>query len=211
MLQIPLNCPHCGKANIACDAYSVVAFGDDHWNCFCICGGCGEPVIVRLYYHSTTGDSHGVLERPWYMLEMNGAKVCFILPEPRKVCSVDGLPIDVKTTFDKACTDYNEQRYEQACMLFRKTLEKTTKDMLKEKADGQNLNNRINMLAADGKLAGYLAEWAHTLRDAGNDFVHNSDPTSSDAADMETLTRMILMSVYTLPEMVEARKKAKAE
>jgi hypothetical protein len=53
-----------------------------------------------------------------------------------------------------------------------------------------------------------LAEWAHEIREVGNDAVHKSTPFSEkDAKDIAKFTEIFLMYVFTLPGMLAERRK----
>ncbi len=127
-----------------------------------------------------------------------------VWPEPTVSNKVEHLPEGVKTTFEKARWQYNGQHYEEACLMFRKTLDIATKDLLQDEAG--TLYARIKRLASDGKIPADLADFAHTLRELGNEFTHASEPTSREAADVETATRLFLMYTYTLPTMLKNRR-----
>lgn len=142
-------------------------------------------------------------------IERHGLQLVDYYPKPPTADDVANLPPEIRTIFDKARTDFNAARLEQACMMLRKVLDKATMFLLGDEGKGQTLNNRIDMLKSRGLLTADLAAWAHTIRSSGNDFVHDAAPTQSDADDMELLTRMFLIYTFSLPAMLAARVQAK--
>lgn len=212
MAQVPIDCPYCGTENVGSTALCETKAKDGVWRLFCVCNKCGETAIAKIVF--SKGSVREFLDRvSWDQCVQNGMRLIGIFPKPDQVEKIDFLPAAIEEKFEKARADYNagQKRYEQACMMFRKTLDLATKEMLGKESEGQSLNNRIDMLAARGRLTNDLAQWAHTIQYSGNDFVHESTPTKDEADDMELLTRLFLLYVYTLPAMLEERKKSKEQ
>ena len=90
--------------------------------------------------------------------------------------------------------------------MFRKTLDTTTQQLdatLKPK----KLSQRIEALAASHAITPDMKEWAHEIRDVGNDAVHDEIPfTEEEAKDLHAFTELFLTYVYTLPGMLAARR-----
>ncbi len=219
MADLGFDCPHCAKQSIGFSGTFESQVSDPSvWLTVWSCNNCQEAIIVKFAFPGDPDIPLTGPKTPLSLIREHGCraltknlKLLDVSPKPPTSTLVDSLPESVEEAFEKARTDYDAQRYHQACVMFRMTLDRATRDLLGDEAKSQNLNNRINLLAAQGRLTDDLAKWAHELRDAGNDFVHEKTPTPSDAADMETLTRLFLMYVYMLPAMLEERKRTREE
>jgi hypothetical protein len=97
---------------------------------------------------------------------------------------------------------------------FRKALDISTKDLIRnlklpneDKLLKKNLNDRIKVLLENGRLTQDLADWAHILREEGNDAAHEEEPYSNEEADtLHEFCKVYLLYVYSLPGMIKARK-----
>lgn len=113
----------------------------------------------------------------------------------------DHLPAPVAKAF-KEGSDILGKSPSGACAQFRKALELGLKDKSPE-IDAWKLERRIEKMAQEGLLTEALKDWAHKLRLDGNGAVHDLEDISRDAAkEMESLTRFVLMYLFTLPESV---------
>lgn len=205
MANIQYDCPHCGTRRAGFVYISEYSLSESENVVFCKCPICRNGLILNML-NSTGLTISKVLGQidPSIIGQYLSVKISY--PKPVSSKLPEGIPDACKSSYEKALTDFDEKRYEQACMLFRKTLDLATKQMLGEEAKNKTLNDRIKSLAASGKLTQDLASWAHEIRSAGNDFVHEDDPTEKDALDMELLTRLLMMYVYSLPKMLNERK-----
>jgi hypothetical protein len=52
-----------------------------------------------------------------------------------------------------------------------------------------------------------MREWAHQIRELGNDAAHDEDPfTEHEAQTLQAFTELFLTYSFTLPGMIAARK-----
>jgi hypothetical protein len=90
-------------------------------------------------------------------------------------------------------------------MMARKALESSTSTLDPSFTRDDKLFKRINNLAAAHKITPGLQEWAHAIRDTGNDAAHD-DFTEEQAKEICAFTKTFLEFVFTLPGKLAARK-----
>ena len=89
-------------------------------------------------------------------------------------------------------------------MAYRRSLELALKDIDAELKG--TLEKRIDKLAEKGRLTVDLAEWAHSVRELGNEATHDTpEPPKEDVDDLAAFTRIVLEYLYTMPAKVRAR------
>lgn len=136
-------------------------------------------------------------------------------PKPPKSRIVDNLPEMIETIFGEALLTFDEmgktgKRADQAIFAFRKTIERALLIKFPE-MQGKSLYEMIDRLKSEGKITPELASWAHKIRTIGNASVHeivDRETEIAEAKDMEVFTRMLLIYIFTLPQMLENRKVA---
>ena len=78
-------------------------------------------------------------------------------------------------------------------------------------AKGKNLRDEIDSLAASGLLPPIMKEWAHELRELGNDSAHPdpADPPTdpADARDIVQFLEYLLEYLYSLPHQIDEFRK----
>jgi hypothetical protein len=91
-----------------------------------------------------------------------------------------------------------------AGMAYRRVLELAVQDKGPELKG--TLEKRINKLAAENVLTPAIAEWAHSIRDLGNEAAHDDAvPSEEDIVDLAAFTRVVLEYLYTMPAKVARR------
>jgi len=77
--------------------------------------------------------------------------------------------------------------------------------------DGNIENNQyfrtIKSLESDGLITGDLKDWAHIIREDGNESAHEEEPVTREfAEEIISFTELFLLYVFTMPGMVKAKK-----
>lgn len=76
-----------------------------------------------------------------------------------------------------------------------------------QSAQGRTLKDEINDLASKSVLPSVMAEWAHEVRELGNDSAHpkpGQAPTDQkDAKDIVKFLEFFLEYTYSLPERIK--------
>jgi hypothetical protein len=82
-----------------------------------------------------------------------------------------------------------------------------------KKAQGNTLKDEINCLASKGILPPIIQDWAHEVRELGNDSAHpkpDQPATNSiDARDIVQFLDYLLEYLYTLPFQIEQYRQRK--
>jgi hypothetical protein len=69
------------------------------------------------------------------------------------------------------------------------------------------LQQRIDHLPAELSITPAMKEWAHQIRELGNDAAHEEDPfTEDEARALHAFSELFLTYTFTLPGMFAARK-----
>ncbi len=91
--------------------------------------------------------------------------------------------------------------------MFRKSLDVALKRIHPE-GKGM-LQKRIDALPQELGITPAMKEWAHEIRDLGNDAAHEEEPFSeAEARSLHAFTEMFLTYAFTLPGMLKERKTA---
>ena len=79
--------------------------------------------------------------------------------------------------------------------------------MRREKAKGNNLKQEIDDLAGQGKLPPIVREWAHDVRELGNEVAHPEPGakgvSEKDARDVVRFLRVLLNLLLDMPEDIK--------
>jgi hypothetical protein len=82
-----------------------------------------------------------------------------------------------------------------------------------KKAKGKNLKEEIDDLAARGLILPVMQEWAHEVRELGNESTHPKPGTKGtsqgDAKDVVEFLSFLMTVMYTLPKQIADYRKRK--
>lgn len=205
-LTLVHDCPHCRANNIGFE-YVHTAFKEPRYqvylfSAFYLCTSCCKPIAVVL---QTSGISLNIQNLDGGLRERYGAYIQGIFPKPVPSSTPNHCPGNIGNIFIQAEEALARDHFDSSLAMDRRALELMCKNIAPE-AKG-NLFDRIEYLADKHLITPALKEWAHQLRQYGNDAVHEIDsPPEEDARAMHELTRFILTYIYTLPEQVRLAK-----
>jgi len=118
------------------------------------------------------------------------------------------VPKSVAIAFKQAVESRKSGHYDAAGAMYRKALDVALKNI--DPAVKGLLRDRIDKLAAANKLTPSLKDWAHEIRLDGNEASHEEDPfTKPEAEEMHAFMELVLTYLFTLPEQVKLRGRAK--
>lgn len=158
------------------------------------CGSCASFVQVVW---SASHDAHDFRVQPW----------------PLKYSKApEHYPVDIGRFWLQAKKNLTDQSWDAAAVMARSALQLALRA---HEAKGANLKQEIDDLATKGLLPSLMQEWAHNVRELGNDSAHpkpDQPPTTAkDAADIVGFLDFLLQYLYTLPKKIgdyRARKTA---
>lgn len=165
------------------------------------CGNCHGGYFARIVFlnghrpHDFSGD----IERA------SGLGVIEEYPKPQSIEAPQYLPDNLQSFFVQAAHGLNDGNLDASAMMSRKVLEVAVKRL--NPSGSGNLYRRIEKLHELGLITDDLKDWAHIIRDDGNEAAHEEEPVSSDFADeLLSFTELFLMYTFTMPEMVKSKK-----
>lgn len=196
--------------------------GESEQTGFDTCGHCG---IRRVYFEAHVDHEPEHPREGWYytyalgvcagcrhasMLVYRSHKRHDDEPKPYAIypssdVAPQHVPDRVRRLYNEA-TETQGISLEGAGMLFRKTLEASL-----HTDDRMNLIARIKRAAKNQIITPAMEEWAHHIRVVGNAAAHEiEDFTSDEIAELQEFTRLFLMYLFTLPQMMKDAKARRA-
>jgi hypothetical protein len=135
-----------------------------------------------------------------------GWKIEKFWPEPPGPVIPELLPPEVERIYLQGERNFPTEGNEEAAgTMYRKALDIGLKII--DPAVTGTLKARIAALVGQNKLTPSLGEWADQIRLLGNDTAHEIDqPTREELAALRNFSDLVLRYLFTLPEMVKARK-----
>lgn len=212
MLQIPLDCPYCKKKDVAFTLCYVRPTQKIAYNgltrivSLVVCNHCGggvvghsahEPSVAMVLAQNATANVRQI-DDLGYGLEW--------LPEPPKPDIPDHTPPEVLPSLLEAEKLFllGDDFARSAGNAYRSAVEAALSLKDTESKD-KNLNWRINRLVKDGVLTVEMGDFAHHIRQLGNDASHSLlDFTPQDLVQLRLFTKMLIMYLFTLPGMIPA-------
>lgn len=205
MGAITRNCPHCHSSNAMFSSFSD--FKDPNsvspqvyltaFQCVSCHGGyftkseftAGHPP------HAHSGDID----------QASGIKIINEYPEPIAIEAPQYLPDNIQSFFIQAAHSLKNGNLDASAMMARKVLEVSVKTL--NSSGSGNLYNRIEQLHDIGKITDDLKDWAHIIRNDGNEASHEETPVTSEFADeLLSFAELFLMYTFSMPGMVKDKK-----
>ena len=215
MAELVLDCPHCGAERTG------FVFGGEYlvkshksprsdavkstWNTLFVCRRCTEGVVAQLEtFRDTPPSAHDVV------LTTAEFQLMKVDPKPQPISVPEHLPEHIARDYKEAADSLRRRSFTLAGMGFRKVLLRATTALAAASTEitftkRETLQSRIDTLAHHHLITPAMCEWAHQIRDDGNDANHEEDVVfeQSDAEQMQAFTELFLIYAFTLPERVK--------
>lgn len=155
------------------------------------CGNCKGYVQVFWSASSSLGPNrhHNFLVQPYPL---------------RSRSAPEHWPQNVVRFWQQASNNLRREDWDSAAVMTRSALQAALRDY---KAEGKNLKEEIDNLAAKGILPGIMKEWASHVRLLGNDSAHPSHDSppvkSADVQDVFRFLTFLLQYLYDLPKQIK--------
>ena len=202
MGQLTRDCPHCHTKSVSMTAFShALRPGTKIYITALYCNNCygGYFAEVRADTTTTAHDLEGNIEVSPHL------KIIKEYPAIEALSSPQHVPSNIDRFYLQAATSLVADNLDASSVMSRKVLEVAVKSLAPE-ATG-NLYSRIESLATEGKITEELKNWAHIIRDGGNNATHEESPvTKKFAKELLSFAEMFLMYTFTMPGMMEARR-----
>lgn len=207
MAYIVEKCPHCLADHMSFKAVAVTPINDGKWIFSSFCPQCQKPVAAWLGRDTRVvghmAPQH-VVTSEQLVTQIAGLSILNFWPKPIQFEAPKDLPTSIERIFLQAEDCSRRGAREAAGMAYRRALELAMKDRAPT-LEG-SLARRIDEFARQGSITVDVAQWAHLVRQLGNEAVHDEgEPTDDDVADLGAFTRVMLEYLFTLPERVKRR------
>lgn len=216
MSVLVTTCPHCYAENTFFKSVGQYLHEDEQgmpqrFTVFFACNSCQKCISLEVDHHG--GNSPH--DWPTRIDDSHNYVILDVYPKPKPVECPDHVPDKIRKLYLQAIHGYRigtshpkDAGFDSAMMACRKALEMSIKSIDPEGKG--NLKNRIDRLGSNHAIPPTLVEWAHTIRDIGNEATHEEgEPTEAEAKELLSFTEIFLMYTFTLPGMLEARRQAK--
>jgi hypothetical protein len=217
MNNITLTCPHCHTKNVAftyignniiqkMDKYGNTipknASGFGIYNTFWICNKCSYAIVVIAYQKST------IRQIPIEDVDFfhDFFKIMKIHPYYTSTEAPEHTPEVLSKPFIEGKECCRQLMFTPSAMMMRKVLELALPKLIQQ--EGLPLKVALKKLEEMGTLPKIMAEWRQNMREIGNIAAHESEEiTAKEAWDLVNFTELFLTYTFTLPGMIEERKK----
>lgn len=195
------DCPHCEIKSMAFRSFSGSLCDQGTWLIALQCNGChrGYMVEVKSDNGFNPHEHNGNIEYK------HGYQIIGEYPMEIQKNIPEYLPENIAKFYSQAITAFKGDSYDSSAMMSRKVLEVSVKSIHPEGAG--SLYKRIESLAKEGIITNDLKEWAHIIREDGNESAHEEEPVTKEFAEsILSFTELFLLYVFTMPGMVNSRK-----
>jgi hypothetical protein len=165
------------------------------------CQVCGEGIVAKF---QTANPS---FINAWVASQGSTQHVKLIQYWPSQIDTKapEHVPQNITSFYSQAMDNLDRKNYDAAGTMFRKSLDIALKHL--DPSGKGTLQQRIDKLPAAVAITPAMKEWAHQIRELGNDAAHEEDPfTEDEATTLQAFTELFLTYTFTLPGMLEARK-----
>jgi hypothetical protein len=200
MPYIQRECPYCltVKAAFSGKEYLQIKPGISDYAVFMQCSVCGECIVAKLRNGDISGWAAGRQQDP-------AASIIETWPKAAEQKAPPYTPDNVKRFYLQGIDSLQRRNFDAAGTMFRKALDAALRAV---HAEGKGtLEKRINSLPDALGITPAMKEWAHNIRDLGNDAAHEYEPfEEGEAQALQAFAELFLTYVFTLPGMIEARR-----
>ena len=186
---------------------------------FVRCRACGKSAIWEVA--QVPGNAEPVTLATSNESLNNAVRVVgLVRPRGTAIEAPEHTPPDLKLIFDEGASCIAIGAWNASSAMFRKIVDQISKDKMNAAPGGPpadkrarfNLKPRLEWLFQNGLLPKEVEALADSIREDGNDGVHNAPLGEADALDVQDFTIELLEALYTLPgrlKEAEARRAAR--
>jgi Domain of unknown function (DUF4145) len=206
MAMLTHKCPHCLTEYIGLRLVAVTAESNVAGSVHLTCPKCKKPSSAWVKANRSNAPAMNELMYGADDILNHGWTVETIWPAVPGPEIPDLMPTEVTRIYLQAERNFPVAGNEEAAgTMYRKALDVGLK-LFDPNVTG-TLKARITELVKQNKLTPSLGEWADQIRLLGNDTAHEIDqPTRDELTGLRNFSDLVLRYLFTLPEMVKARK-----
>jgi hypothetical protein len=202
------TCPHCHKENVAFQSIAEVNWTIEStmFTVFFKCASCYKGLTATIQMraqptpHKYDGDIQNSSSHP----------IIDTYPKPPTIEAPLYIPDNIRNFYLQTVKSFRHQSWDASAIMSRKVIEATAKH-LDPKFSG-NLKQRIDNLAAQHIITESMKDWAHEIRLEANVAAHEVEEFDEKSAkDLLNFSEPFLMYVFTLPGMLEERRKSDSD
>ena len=160
------------------------------------CGTCAGYVMV-LWSTNNFGGMHDFRVLPWPL---------------RRQKAPEHWPDSVGRFWLQAHRSYADENWDAAAVMARSAVQAALRA---HDAQGRNLKEEIDDLAERGLLPPHMKDWAHELRELGNESAHpiaeGNKPSRGDVQDIIEFLDFLFQYLYNLPHEIQQYRKRRAK
>ena len=208
MPMLILDCARCTERKMTHDVLSGSMYPDNgvHFEYFVKCRTCRKSSIWEV---GQVGGQHDPLQHLTSKENISEIVRVIGLVRPRgtAVVAPEHTPPDLRLIFDEGANCLAAGAWNASSAMFRKIVDQISKDKMKAAPGGPpadkrtrfNLKPRLEWLFQNGFLPKEVEALADSIREDGNDGVHNAPLGEADALDVQDFTIELLEALFTLP------------
>ena len=210
MIQLPLDCPHCGTKRTAMTGRGGASAGTGLYAILLTCNTCERGVMA----HVKTRAGIPIATNLWASTHPvehfdTHYEITMVAPRPPQPRAVESLPNNVAATFREAELNFSDGRFASAGVGYRKAIERALK-LLHPEAKG-TLNQRILALEKENALPASMIALLVSVKLLGNDSAHEEDdPEKEDVEAARDFTALLLTYLFELPARVQRAAEKRA-
>lgn len=197
------TCPHCGALKMTFSTFGVFINGlirseSSEVIVAAYCGSCKQGVILR----GVAPRGVGLKSFDVANLRESGFGLMEVFPQPIEIIAPDFVPDPIASQFVQAEKALQAKLFDPAGMAFRRTLEVAVKTL--DPDSKGTLQARIEALVEKQIVPKAVGDWAHVIRDLGNDATHEPQPFSEESATtLRNFAWAFLEYAFSMPRKVE--------
>ncbi|GAA4283674.1 hypothetical protein GCM10022261_12050 [Brevibacterium daeguense] len=168
-----------------------ISKNDDRIQFAASCDYCAGLVVAETgFFTNSLGENSTQLGHVQALIEKHPGINWSWRPRPELHVSFEHAPEHIEQAAVEAHSGRHYGNYMSAILMARTVIEATAKHLEKDKAKG-NLFEKIDMLLESGHITKRTAEFAHAIRQIGNDMAHGDISEPVEAIDAEQSLRLM--------------------
>lgn len=200
MAVLSIDCPHCFTGNMAFVSVGPAVINHVSKNYISLfqCQKCYCGIVVELQGSPTPHWLGG--QMPFF-----GIQVVECWPKSILIEAPTHTPENIQRFYVQGLKALSREDFDAAGIMFRKSLDISVKHL--HPGGKGNLKQRIDSIPSEAGITQAMKDWAHIIRDDGNDAAHEAEPfTERQAEAMKAFTETFLTYAFSLPTMVKERR-----
>jgi hypothetical protein len=204
--DLQLDCPHPGclteKAGFHGNQFYQIHVKVSEYILLLRCRVCGNGVIGKFRGDNFSNWASGTTPQTAPTPELIET-----WPKRNPIEAPAHVPDNVRRFYLQGTDNISRKNFDAAGTMFRKALDSSLRKL--HPSGKGTLQKRIESLPEDVGITPAMKEWAHQIRELGNEAAHQDEPFSdAEARTLNSFTEIFLIYAFTMPGMLEERRAA---